>query len=641
MSDELLRLGRLLRKPFAAVSGLPVRRHLWIGAFVFQGLLFTVTVAAVVSLVRSSNVLNSIVSDTVVRIGRLNEIIDLLNARQTNLAVVLATSDQLVVQYEMARHAETVKATALVTSVLLKDTPDDRRIHVEELEQALASIAELEQRFAVEINAGRKLEAEILFVRGVHAQSEAAREAVRTSLKAEEDAGRSESIRQASENVRTVRWIILLTFVCLVAGTAVAFILARSVGSAYEEVQALKLQQDGDYFLTALLQGQLARDYIESPRVRMKSTVQQYKRFQFKGRSYSIGGDFCCNDTITLRGRTFAVFLNADAMGKSMQGAGGALVVGALFRAILERTKLTSAAKSIYPERWLKNAITEIHSVFSAFEGSMLVSLILGLIDEQSGTMFYVNAAHPHPVLYREGTACFLQNAHHLHKAGTPGELGSMSVKSAQLRTGDVVIVGSDGRDEIRMTSKAVVNTDESLFLRFVESGEGDIGRIRAAILEAGALTDDLSLSQIQMVAHDLEGSESGQALELRALAADRAQIGDYATASDYLERLSDLSPSDQDLFTGSVCARKAGRLATALDLGERLRLRRPDVEKNLVHLARIYLLTGDASRARMLAEEVIRSQPENIQAHRVIDKARSLQAGGPEGVQAEYGKSR
>ena len=50
------------------------------------------------------------------------------------------------------------------------------------------------------------------------------------------------------------------------------------------------------------------------------------------------------------------VFLNADAMGKSMQGAGGALVAGAVFNSIIERTMLSPTVQNQYPERWLKNS---------------------------------------------------------------------------------------------------------------------------------------------------------------------------------------------------------------------------------------------------------------------------------------------
>jgi hypothetical protein len=39
--------------------------------------------------------------------------------------------------------------------------------------------------------------------------------------------------------------------------------------------------------------------------------------------------------------------MNADAMGKSMQGAGGALVLGAVLEAIVDRTMITGMHRGI------------------------------------------------------------------------------------------------------------------------------------------------------------------------------------------------------------------------------------------------------------------------------------------------------
>ncbi|MBI3394768.1 MAG: 7TM-DISM domain-containing protein, partial [Spirochaetia bacterium] len=121
-----------------------------------------------------------------------------------------------------------------------------------------------------------------------------------------------------------------------------------------EEVRALKVQQDGDYFLTSLLIGPLGGNFTKSKTVSTEILVRQKKKFQFKRWSAEIGGDLCVAQTIQLRGRTYTVFLNGDAMGKSIQGAGGALVLGTVFKAILTRTEMSSGAQERYPEQWLK-----------------------------------------------------------------------------------------------------------------------------------------------------------------------------------------------------------------------------------------------------------------------------------------------
>lgn len=606
------------------LASLSVRKQLLAGAIAFQLLLLTVTIASAISLSGSSGVLNTIVNDTVVRIGRLNQILDLINARESHLATVLATTDELVAQEETERYAESVKELNLALRKLEENTPEDRKEHLKQLNSAIQSLAELEQLFQTQLNAKRKVEAEVVFVRGIHSQAEAARESLRTYMKAEEGFARNESVRQANRNIITLRIIIVLTIVCLLASTVVSFALTRSVGRAFDLVESLRLQQDGDYFLTALLQGQLTQGNTESPFVRMKSRILQYKNFKFKDKGYSIGGDFCFGGNIKLKNRSYAVFLNADAMGKSMQGAGGALILGALFRAILERTWLASAMRDIYPERWLKNAFTEIQSVFAGFEGSMLVSLILGLVDEQSGTLYYLNAAHPFPVLYRNGCASFIQETHHLHKAGTPDLAGNISVRTAQLQVRDVLVLGSDGRDEIRLKGEdaySPINMDETKFLQFVEAGQGDIERIEQKILEVADLTDDLSLMQIDILSIDQE--KANRTSEFRDAAANFAKAGNFKDAATQLAQLVDNAPSVRDLFACSYYLRKAGRLAEAADLGERLRLRRPEITRNLLHLSRIYLALGEPSRAIALAEEA-RAHGDDPRVTRIIELARS-----------------
>lgn len=617
--------------PFWSLSSIlkdiPVRRQLAIGAITCQCLLLIVTVTSAVSLSGSSGVLESIVNDSVVRIGRLNEGLDLINARELHLATILATGDPLVAQEESDRLTGARLRTADVLKVLHEHTPEDRMQYLRDLDDAMSSLNGLENLFLEQVTSGHKVEAEVVFVRGIHTQAEAGREAMRAYLKAEQDRATTESIRQATQNIFTLRMIILLTFACLLGGTLVSIALTRSVSRAYDQVQSLKMQQDGDYFLTALLQGQLVHGNCESRYVRMKSRIIQYKNFSFKNRGYSIGGDFCYTDSIVLRNRTYAVFLNADAMGKSMQGAGGALVLGAVFRAIMERTRIQGAVREQYPERWLKNAFLEMHGVLLGFEGSMLVSLILGLLDERSGNLFYVNAAHPLPVLFRNGKASFLQETHHLHKAGTPGLEGLVSVRLAQLQTGDIVILGSDGRDEVRLKSPNLqdqVNLDDYLFLEFVEAGEGDIDRIRAKLTEAATLTDDLSLVQIELIAPEIERSDAEYASNLRNTAAILASAGNYAEAATQFDQLVELAPTMQDLFIGSYYCRKAGRLARAADLGERLRLRRPTIIKNLLHLARIYFLMGNFGRAITLAEEAIALEPGRMDASRFITLAKN-----------------
>ena len=50
----------------------------------------------------------------------------------------------------------------------------------------------------------------------------------------------------------------------------------------------------------------------------------------------------------------------------------------------------------------------------------MMLSAVIGLIDVNSGIMFYVNFEHPYPIVYRKGKADFIGNNYILRKIGYP-----------------------------------------------------------------------------------------------------------------------------------------------------------------------------------------------------------------------------
>lgn len=96
-------------------------------------------------------------------------------------------------------------------------------------------------------------------------------------------------------------------------------------------------------------------------------------------------------------------------MGKSIQGAGGALVLGAVFASLIQRTKLTRQIQEQYPEQWLKFSFVELQKVFESFEGYMMISMVLGIVNNRTGAAYFINAEHPDLVLLRHGQATFLQ----------------------------------------------------------------------------------------------------------------------------------------------------------------------------------------------------------------------------------------
>jgi hypothetical protein len=61
----------------------------------------------------------------------------------------------------------------------------------------------------------------------------------------------------------------------------------------------------------------------------------------------------------------------------------------------------------------------------------MLVSSVIGLIDDSSGLLYYINAEHPSLVLYRDGKAEFIDsNLEIFRKIGIGGIEGKLVVRT-------------------------------------------------------------------------------------------------------------------------------------------------------------------------------------------------------------------
>ncbi len=380
----------------------------------------------------------------------------------------------------------------------------------------------------------------------------------------------------------------------------------RRLEDTLSEVRTLKEQQDGDYFLTSLLLEPLGSVEVRSSAVSVRALVRQKKRFLFRKWEAEIGGDLCVADRFALRGRPFVVFVNGDAMGKSIQGAGGALVLGTVFKSLVSRTRNT-AMRERYPEQWLKDCFVELQNAFVPFQGSMLLSAVIGLVDEGTGAFYFVNAEQPGLVLLRNTETFFLEDRRQLRKIGVEGLGGVLSVNVAQLQNEDILIVGSDGRDDLVLAvderGHRTINEDERLFLEVVRLAQGDLGRIERELTARGSLSDDLSLMRIAY-REDAQATppadHENAKVSARRLLADGRAAEAVAAFSSYC----DLAPLDTEALRETArAAAQAGQLEVAADFGERFRLRLPDHLDNLVELADTYRRLGNFARTRMLVD--------------------------------------
>ncbi|MCB1145665.1 MAG: SpoIIE family protein phosphatase [Leptospiraceae bacterium] len=430
----------------------------------------------------------------------------------------------------------------------------------------------------------------------------------------------------------------------------------EELSKSLTEIQKLKEYQDGDYFLTSLLLNPLSQNNAKSELVKIHFYSNQKKKFRFRQWSREIGGDINIAQSIKLQNRNCTFFVNSDAMGKSLQGAGGALVTGAIVQTILERTRLSSNEQNYAPERWLKNAFVELQRVFEGFDGSMLISVFMGVIDDITGAVWYINAEHPLTVLYRDGKAAFIENQVVFRKIGTMGLENKLYVQSFQMKTGDVLVMGSDGRDDISigmLKGERIINEDETLFLNEVEKAKSDLDLIASNIAQRGEITDDFSMIRIsyreneqdahlsdderedlnlmikEIVKDNLtEFSRMWQGWQLSRLAVEsdklisvlneqsivRYQQKKYAEALVLLDAQLALQPTNGEvLYRISRCYARLRRMKEAIEPSERLRLREPDNLKNLVHLSALYYSLGNHERAQYLigiAETVDEDHP-------------------------------
>lgn len=434
----------------------------------------------------------------------------------------------------------------------------------------------------------------------------------------------------------------------------------REVEEKMQEVQKLKEQQDGDYYLTSLLAKPLFTNWNKSEITKTEFLIKQKKQFQFRNKTAEIGGDICVSGNLRLGKREsfkrYTFVLNGDAMGKSMQGAGGSLVMGVVINSILARSARNDWILDSTPEKWLADVYYEVNRIFKSFNGSMVISCVAMLIDDETGMAYYFNAEHPFSVLYRDGEASFIENSLKLRKLGLDSEI-PFEVQKFQFQAGDVVILGSDGRDDIDLTPDEpfkTINEDENLFLTHVIRGKGELSKIYESILETGAITDDISLVRISYREFETRVSprkdliiedklsendkifEKGrelakeghlnEAYELlkkayiqnsdhpriaKLFGAVAFRVRDYETVIEVTNNYLLKEPLYADFwFYKAVSLKKKGKYEEALQASLQLYHMHPDHVKNLLNIANIKYLLGKKEEALLFTKKALDLNP-------------------------------
>jgi tetratricopeptide (TPR) repeat protein len=270
-------------------------------------------------------------------------------------------------------------------------------------------------------------------------------------------------------------------------------------------------KQDGDYFLTSLLAKPLFFNANKSKISLTEFIIHQKKKFEFRNKTADLGGDICITGNLRFgtpnKNTRYTMILNGDAMGKSMQGAGGSLVMGVVINSIMSRSASNKRVLEMTPEEWLRDLYFEVNSVFKSFNGTMVISATVFLVNDITGEGFYFNAEHPFSILYRDGVANFIEEGLNLRKLGQDSEY-EFAVHKFQFEEGDKLILASDGRDDIDLTPNEAVRTineDEKLILDIVKEAKADIYKIEELILAKGNITDDLSILKLEFFGKTVE----------------------------------------------------------------------------------------------------------------------------------------
>ena len=346
-----------------------------------------------------------------------------------------------------------------------------------------------------------------------------------------------------------------------------------------EEVQKLKQQQDGDYYLTSLLIEPFIQNIVEDELVNQSFghdfILKQKKEFVFRDKHKQIGGDFCTFRKITLKNKPYLFFINADAMGKSIQGAGGVLILTSILQSALERNALFEEEQNVLPELWLRQLFIEMQKTYEAFQGSMMLSLIMGLIDIQTNSLYFINAEHPYPALIRNDKLRIIKEKHFLRKIGTTITEGNLFINTIYLKKNDMFICGSDGKDDIVYDDK--INDDETLFFNILEKNQKNPYKTVEYLFNHAIIKDDLSVLWIETKKNNYLENNYNFYKNLREKIKHEYKQKKYESLYNLLKNyLFDIPLDSQYMFLYANVCYNIGNYQEAKEIIEALRLRNP-----------------------------------------------------------------
>jgi tetratricopeptide (TPR) repeat protein len=98
-------------------------------------------------------------------------------------------------------------------------------------------------------------------------------------------------------------------------------------------------------------------------------------------------------------------------------------------------------------------------------------------------------------------------------------------------------------------------------------------------------------------------------------------KLGKYQEAIKFGREYLDLVPADVTMiFRVSEIFKKIRNFEEAIELGERLRLRRKQNINNLINLAECYIALNQNDRAKLLLHDVLLLERDNVSALEILE---------------------
>ena len=280
-----------------------------------------------------------------------------------------------------------------------------------------------------------------------------------------------------------------------------------------------------EFYIASLLTKPFQFLQEDSQYVKVNSYLEQKNNFFFHGKTHYLGGDICITKNLyNLENEiNYLFFCNVDATGKSLKGSIGAISAGIFLFNELNKKFI------LQPQSFLKEIIFQLNEIYKTFNGNMLLSISIGLIDTTDGNMYHFSAGHPRNILQRDKKLEYLNES-------IQSMIGSFEeeiiIHTFKLKNDDILYISSDGRESIELGGiyGGTKSETEKLFFNLLEKSNGDFDFFIQEIKNYGRFSDDFSIIQINCLKFEYTIPN----LEIRDSFEDRVKADNYLYMKNY-----------------------------------------------------------------------------------------------------------